>query len=74
MSVFAEFVGGPWDGELREMPDGRDRWYVPVVLRVSITNPPPQFDTLIYEKVGRRTVDSPTGEPVFRFVLQGHST
>jgi hypothetical protein len=28
--VIAEFIGGPWDGRVENLPDDRPCWYVPV--------------------------------------------
>ena len=75
MSVLAEFVGGPLDGELREMPDARPAWYFPYVPYVPFSSytaaPVVPHDHLTYEKAARRDLDAPTGEPVYRYILVG---
>ena len=68
MTAFAEFVGGPLDGTVRLIEDASDV-HVPAI-------PPWRYEgfqalpeTLCYRRSERRTVDAPTGEPVFRFAL-----
>lgn len=68
MTFHATFIGGPWDGETREMPDARDRWYMlrMPILSGLVASPEellPPLDPIIYE----RETAPVAGELVYRW-------
>jgi hypothetical protein len=77
MSVVAEFVGGPLDGEVRLLPEAVSTYNVPALpyarlTALLLTSPDRAtiaHDTLRYQRSLRRLANSPTGEPVYRYVM-----
>lgn len=73
MSVLVEFVGGHLDGRILELAEPYPTYYVHAARAGSVFVPagrePELEEPAVYRRESRRTVDAPTGEPVYRYRL-----
>ncbi len=77
MSVLAEFIGGPLDGEILKLSEAFWTWRVPVqpvIEFISAAHAPDELlpmRTLVYERAERRP--TPAGGMIYRYRLRRDS-